>query len=114
LFLFSYISNGHLPATHRTDGCLFGTQTNKSNSIDLITTLVAGGQAVELQYKTGERMSLRHTVESIKSSITWVPDIPGIRRPEQFLPKFDFKMHGPIPTTTAMLIVMSWTGTALL
>jgi hypothetical protein len=61
LFLFSYISNGHLPATHRTDGCLFVTQTNKSNSIDLITTLVARGQGVELQYKAGERMSLRHT-----------------------------------------------------
>jgi len=68
---------------------------------------VARGQGVELQYKAGERMSLRHTVESNKSSITWVPDIPGIRRPEQFLPKFDFKMHGPIPTPTAILIVMS-------
>ena len=114
LFLFSYISSRHLPATHRTNGCLFGTQTNKSVSIDLITTLVARGQGVELQYKAGEQMSLRHIVESSKSSIPWVPDIRGIRRPEQLLPKLDFKMYGPIPTPTATYIIMWWTGAPLL
>jgi len=75
---------------------------------------VARGQGVELQYKPGEQMSLSHTVESNRSSVLWVPDIPGIRRPEQFFPKFDFKMHGPIPTPTAPYIVMWWTETALL